>query len=177
MALEQAQCLIADAGSSVAAAQLAVETAGLACAGAHPSTAALAERARRQAIETRDPISQTDLQLLAAAHALRTGAPREALESCRTARRHALDAVAPLQYVTAAVAFARVADAVDERVQAYESLVVGWVTLADLLGDEAGRSVFGVELAAMRERWGDEAFAAARGAYDERRRRELGRRR
>jgi hypothetical protein len=81
--------------------------------------------------------------------------------------------VAPLQYIGASLAFARVADAIGDHEAAYESLAVGWVTLADLLGGEAAGSVYAIELERMRERWGAGEFARVRSAYEDRRRRAL----
>jgi len=172
-ALEEAQALARGAGSAVSAARLAVESAGLAGAADHPAAEAIAERARTRAQEAGDAVALADLELLAAARALTDDDPQEALAACARARKLALQAVAPLQYIGASLALARVADAAGERETAYESLAVGWVTLGDLLGAEAARSVYEPELERLRDQWGADAFAAARGAYEARRRAEL----
>ena len=171
-ALEEAQALARGAGNAVSAARLAVESAGLAGAADHPAAEAIARRARARAQEAGDAVALADLELLAAARALTDDDPQAALAACARARKLALQAVAPLQYIGASLAFARVADAAGERVQAYESLAVGWVTLADLLGADAARSVYQPELERMREQWGADEFGRARGAYEARRRAE-----
>jgi hypothetical protein len=160
--LAEAQQLVGDSP------RVAVETAGLAAAAEDPTASALAERARESAAE--DPVALADLDLLAAARALTAGDAEAALEACRAARRHALEAVAPLQYLGAAFAISRIADSRGRRVEAYESLAVGWVTLADLLGAEASGSVFGPELERLRDAWGAAEFASVRSAYEARRR-------
>ena len=169
-ALEEAQALARGAGSAISAARTAVESAGLAGTADHPSAVLLAERAQERAREAGDAVALADLELLAAARALSRDDTDEALAACARARRLALEAVAPLQYIGASLAFARVADAAGERVRAYESLAVGWVTLADLLGREAAQSVYAPELQRLREQWGADGFARARAAYEATRR-------
>ena len=49
---------------------------------------------------------------------------------------------------------------------AYEALVVGWVTVADLLGNDAARAAFEPALRKLRERWGAVVFGEVKQAYE-----------
>ena len=101
----------------------------------------------------------------------RAGGRDAAAESdAADARESALEAVAPVPYFAASVALAELAGDRGDRLAAYASLAKAWATLAALLGREVARSWVEPCLAAHRLRWGDEAFATARHAYESQRR-------
>jgi hypothetical protein len=138
------------------------------------AAARVAGAARRVAARAGDHATLADLDLLEAARALERRDLRGALAAARRARRESLAADDPMRYTGAALAVAELAEVAGEREAAYESLAVGLVTLADRLGRELARLVFEPPLIAQRERWGASAFAAVKGAYEQRRRAELG---
>jgi hypothetical protein len=113
-----------------------------------------------------DHEAASELELLAAARA----AGRRDLAAARAhagrARAEALAGRSALAYSAAASALTELALAVDDRVAAYESLAVGWVTLRDLLGATPARAAFEPQLLALRERWGPAGFAAVKSAYE-----------
>ena len=94
-------------------------------------------------------------------------AARRHAEAARVAAR---EAVAPLPYFTASVELAEAFDAAGDRPHSCGALATAWATLSDLLGREVARSWVEPCLFALRLRWGDEAFAAARQAHDAARR-------
>ena len=94
-------------------------------------------------------------------------AARRHAEAARAAAR---EAVAPLPYFTASVELAEAFDAAGDRPHSYGALATAWATLSDLLGREVARSWVEPCLLALKLRWGDEAFAAARQAHDAARR-------
>jgi hypothetical protein len=77
--------------------------------------------------------------------------------------------------MTAAIAIAELADSEGDRATAYESLAKAWVTLSDVLGGEAAKAAIQPKLQALQNKWGNDAFASVRSAYEARRRSELGR--
>ncbi len=105
--------------------------------------------------------------LVVASQTLDQGDLPAALTHARRARAEALAARSPLDYVAAAFAIAELSEAGGDRGSAYESLAVGWVTLADLVGAEAARAVFAPSLIARRDRWGASEFAAVKARYEE----------
>jgi hypothetical protein len=75
-----------------------------------------------------------------------------------------------VRYVAAAQAIAELTEAGGDRAGAYESLAVGFVTVADLLGKEIAHACFDPALLGLRTRWGPEGFDAVKRAYEARRR-------
>jgi hypothetical protein len=132
-------------------------------AAGHPD---LAERLSTRAETVADHAAASALALLAAARAV----DREEFDAARThaerARTEALAGRSPGGYVAAAIALAALADTAGDRVAAYRSLAVGWVTLTDLVGEPAAREAFEPQLLALRERWGAAGFASAKSAYE-----------
>jgi hypothetical protein len=57
-----------------------------------------------------------------------------------------------------------------DRLSAYEALVVGWVTISDLMGREVARSMFEPKLLELRDRWGIEIFKDIKSSYEAKRR-------
>jgi tetratricopeptide (TPR) repeat protein len=108
------------------------------------------------------------LAILAAARALDRGDPHGARIHAERARSAALAGRGAAEYVAAATAVAAIADATGDRVGAYASLAVGWVTLRDLVGAEPARAAFEPTLLALRERWGAADFAAVKTTYETR---------
>src|SRR5215472_3373711 len=136
-----------------------------------------ADEARHHALgaatSAEDHFALAQLYLLEATRAIEqrdAAAGRAAMEA---ARSHALEATAPIPYMSAAIALSDLADATGDRLAAYESLAKVWVTLSDLLGAEPARLAIEPKLQTLREKWGPEAFAATKAAYDARRRAEL----
>jgi hypothetical protein len=58
------------------------------------------------------------------------------------------------------------AEQAGDRREAYASLTKGWATLSDLLGRDAARASFEPALLDLKNRWGDEAFAAVKAEYE-----------
>ena len=169
--LRAATKLHAELGDAESALRARVDEVAYLHAGGRPEQSArLAGAARRAAEAAGDHRALADLDLLAATRALdRRDVPR-ARQAAGTAREHALAATDPMLYLGAAVAVAELAEIAGDRVAAYESLAVGLVTLADLLGRDLARQCFEPPLLAQRERWGADGFASAKGAYEARRR-------
>lgn len=120
--------------------------------------------------ETGDAHVAADLELLAAGRAVQRQDLDEAIACARRARTHALQATAVLSYISAVMSIADIANATGDRDAAYEALASGWVTTGDAIGADAARQVFEPKLAALRDAWGDAAFASVRDAYNDRRR-------
>jgi tetratricopeptide (TPR) repeat protein len=130
----------------------------------------LSSAARADAERLGDHFALADLDLLASARAVERGELPAAIAAAYAARDHALRAVAPLLYVSAALAIARLSEASGDRLAAYDALATGWATLGDLLGHELARATFEPKLQEQRESWGDETFASVKTAYEGRRR-------
>jgi hypothetical protein len=169
--LATAAALLADAGQERAAARVLVERA-TALQG-RPSAAAAVREAHRAVEQSGDRALAGELDLLDGAAAVTAGRLSDAEALCRSAREHALSAVEPTLYVGASLALSRLADLRGDPVGAYEAIAVGWATLADLIGREGAAAVFQPHLAELEQQWGASAFAAARNAYEDRRRAEL----
>jgi len=122
------------------------------------------EEAQGRATEAADHHVLADLELLVATRDAKAGQPEAALEAARRARKHALEAVAPLSYVGAAVTIAELCEVLGDRAGAYESLAVGWVTAGDVLGEDGAKRLFMPRLTDLRERWGEADFDAIRDA-------------
>jgi hypothetical protein len=114
---------------------------------------------------------RTDLAFVAATAALDDRDLPRALAEIRTARRHALDGVAVLQYIAAAVAESAVAELIGDDQSAYGSLATGYATLGDVVGKPLSAATFEGPLVRLRERWGAPRFARAKRAYEDGRRR------
>ncbi len=131
---------------------------------------ALIALSRAEALATGDHHVAADIELVAAGRAAASRDFAAALVCARRARQHALDAIAPLSYVSAVVSIADVADALGDRDAAYEALASGWVTAGDVLGEVAAKQLFEPRLQALRDTWGEPAFLLVRDAYNDRRR-------
>ena len=165
-----------DSGIAHGPAWVDVEHAQAACdAGepAHAEQVLARERVMRAAVG--DVHLRAQMHCVRAACALARDDAASAREEALAARDAALAAVAPLAYFSAAVSLARAADALGERAEAYRSLATAWVTLADLLGAQVGRSWVEPVLAAFQWQWGAEAFASVRAEHERKRRVEIGR--
>lgn len=123
----------------------------------------------REATQAGDRHALADLALLRAAEELARGDLDGARSNSLAARDHALAAVAPLSYVAAAISVAEIADKQGDRLASYGALAAGWVTLADLLGQEVARATFSPRLTGLQQSWGDEEFQAVKVAYEEQR--------
>lgn len=130
----------------------------------------LAERLAAQAdaavASAGDHAAAAELALFAAARAVAAGDLPGARTHAQRARKEALAGRTATGYVTAAIALSELGQAAGDRVAAYESLAVGWVTLGDLAGPEQARATFEPQLRALRERWGAAEFAAVKEAYE-----------
>lgn len=130
-------------------------------------------RAAREALAgTGDAASQAQLAMLDVALLVQEGDLAAATDAAEQARQHALDAVAPMDYLASCIALAELADRLDDHTRAYEVMAVALVTLADVVGPEQARALAEPELLDLRRRWGVEEFAAVKAAYEERRRAE-----
>ena len=109
--------------------------------------------------------------LVMRARAARTAAAHgEAIECARQARDAALEAVAPVSYFAAGLELAQAFDAQGDHAGAYGALATAWATLGDLLGKSAAQSWVEPVLLAYQMKWGEQAFAEARRAYEAQRR-------
>ena len=171
---DEAAVRMAGADIAHASAWVDVEHAQAACeAGdaSHAGQVLARERVVRAAAD--DLHLRAQRHCVSAACALACGDAASARTEALAAREAALAAVAPLAYFAAAVSLARAADTLGDRAEAYRSLASAWVTLADLLGPEVGRSWVEPVLAAFQWQWGAEAFAAVRAAHERARRAQL----
>lgn len=162
--------LARDVGDPIAEARLLIESAGLLATAGSDQVDEYADRARVLALETDDQAMLAEIALFSCARSMDGGDPQTAIEHATTARRHALEGIAPLAYVSAALAEARLAEHLQDRGRAYRSLATGWVTLADLLGAEAAEASFAPELERLRDVWGPDAFDEVKRAYEHERR-------
>jgi tetratricopeptide (TPR) repeat protein len=168
LAAEDAAQLYAEAGATGAATRARIDAAtALVEAGLTSS----ATRAIADARAGADHGAQAELDLLEAARALRLGDANRALELARHARGEALEGGAVLPYVAAAMVIAELLERAGDRVGAYASLAIGWVTAADKIGQELAATMFRAPLQAQREHWGEAAFDAAKAEYYATRRR------
>ncbi|NLT55757.1 MAG: hypothetical protein GXX79_14610 [Actinomycetales bacterium] len=120
----------------------------------------------------RDHASLGDLALIAASRAVDAGDLDAARLHAKHAREEALAGRTGPQYVAAAVAECRLAEAAGDLTEAYASLAVAWVTLGDLVGEESAQAAVEPLLLEARQRWGAEVFDEAKASYEERRRAE-----
>jgi hypothetical protein len=117
-----------------------------------------------------------DFHLHAEVHVLRARLARlggevdRAVDLALEGRDAALRAVAPVSYLAAAVELAEALESREDRADAYGALATAWVTLADLLGADVGRSWVEPCLVAYQLRWGREVFQEAKRRYEARRR-------
>lgn len=98
------------------------------------------------------------------------GRVREAADLAASARKHALQAVAPLSYFKASVSLAESLQELNELERAYGIYATTWVTLSDVVGKDVARSWVEPCLLVFQMRWGTEAFEQAKRGYEERRR-------
>ena len=89
-----------------------------------------------------------------------------ALSRFDAARQGALDATDPIAYLTAVKEAVDAAKNLNDDRGAYGRLATAWVTVGDLLGDQAGRELVRPLLAELREDLGVDRFTAARAAYE-----------
>lgn len=111
-----------------------------------------------------------ELCLLQASQALELKDINTAMLAAQTARTYALESVVPVSYISAVITIAELADTQGDRLSAYETLAVGWVTLADLLGRDTAKATFEPKLLELRNRWGVVMFNNIKQTYEDRRR-------
>jgi tetratricopeptide (TPR) repeat protein len=124
--------------------------------------------------EPRDAHLEAEALVLRARLLRQAGRLDEAMQYASRAREFALEAVAPLSYFKSAAELAEAYEAKSDRVSAYGVLATAWATLGDLLGQDVARSWVEPILIAYQFKWGPETFAAAKQAYEDRRRIERG---
>jgi hypothetical protein len=164
LAAEEAAELYAESGHANAATRSRIESA-TALVEAGLGTAATRAIADARAAAPMDFAAQAELDLLESARALLAKDAESALASATSARKHALDGNALLPYVAAALAIADLLEQTGDRVGAYRSLAVGWVTAGDKIGNDLAATIFRSPLEAQRSRWGGAAFEAAKAEY------------
>lgn len=120
-----------------------------------------------------DKLALADLHLLQSTQAIEARDFDAATQAVISARQYSLNAVAPLSYVSAAIALSEISELKGDRLAAYEALVVGWVTLADLLGREQAKSIFEPKLRDLNSRWGSAVFQKTKLAYEAQRKAQL----
>jgi tetratricopeptide (TPR) repeat protein len=111
---------------------------------------------------------RAELQVLQSKLARSAARFQKAIELAISAREAALEAVAPVSYFAAASELAQSFDALGDLKNSYGALATAWATLGDLLGARAARTWVEPLLVAYKVKWGDDAFARAKGAYEER---------
>jgi hypothetical protein len=169
--LASAHELLVRAGDPAGALRALIEQAGaLQYLREFDEAARVRERARAAAEPAGDQHALADLHLLDAADAVEHGDVEGAMKAAVAAREAALAAVAPMSYVSAALAIAQLAEGRGDRGGAYAALASGWVTLGDLLGRDVARATFAPKLEELRSRWGAEEFARVKAAHDAQRR-------
>jgi tetratricopeptide (TPR) repeat protein len=169
--LESAYLLLQQAGDKTNAVRTLIEKATtLHQGGDREGVNDALHNAFREARACQDDHALADLQLLEATIALEQQNLSAALAAAEAAREHALAAIAPLSYVSAAVAIADINEASSNHLAAYASLASGWATVSDLLGQEAARSLFETKMLTLRKAWGGEKFARVKETYEIQRR-------
>lgn len=126
--------------------------------------------AQAQAQAQRDNLALADIALMQTSEQIVHDHWAEARTFALSAREFALQGNAAVQYISAAMALAEIAHRQTDYLSAYEALATGWVTLADLMGDEAAQTAFKPKLLEMRDRWGSQTFAQIKDQYEASRR-------
>lgn len=170
LAAEEAAELYAKAGQTAAATRSRIEEA-TALVEAGLSSQATRAIADARAAAPEDHGAQAELDLLESARAVIERDPSRALALAIRARQHALEGNALLPYVAAALAIAELHDRGNDRLAAYASLAVGWVTAGDKIGNDLAGGFFRAPLEALRARWGQAEFDAVKADYYARRQR------
>jgi len=165
LAADEAAALYAESGHATAATRARIESA-TALVEAGLGGAATRAIAEARAGAPHDEAAHAELDLLESARALLAKDGARALELARSARQHALDGNALLPYVSAALVIADLLDRAGDRLGAYRSLAVGWVTAGDKIGNELAASIFRAPLESLRTRWGAVGFDAVKSAYE-----------
>jgi tetratricopeptide (TPR) repeat protein len=172
--LEAAHERLIKAGEQAAATRVLVEKATALQQGGNVTEAENVIVGAMQIAEaTEDHHALADLHILQVTQAVERGNFTASMAAAETARTCALQALAPVSYVSAVIAIAELAESSGDRLATYEALVVGWVTLGDLLGRDVARATFEPKLRELRERWGDVPFADIKADYEARRRAEM----
>jgi tetratricopeptide (TPR) repeat protein len=165
-----AQRLYEQHGDLPAATKLALDQATLMHLNGMIAEAEQQAHIARQMAESNDNVLVlADICLLESAFALEHDDPDGALQSAWQAREFALQAVAPALYIAATLSIAELYDLADDHLRCYESLAVGYVTLADLLGRDMSNATILPKLQEKREKWGVDHFEAVKAAYEEQR--------
>ncbi len=169
--LREAESLLERAGESVNALRAAIEAVtALQNAGQHEQASKARRRAFNRARELNDPLALADLELLESSAALDQRDADAAMAAAVRARDHSLRANAPVNYISAVLAIAELADHGGDKLAAYGALAAGYVTLDDLLGAGAGRETFTPRLGALRQKWGADVFQKVKEQYEAERR-------
>jgi tetratricopeptide (TPR) repeat protein len=113
-----------------------------------------------------DPMTLADVYLLKTTQALHDRQIATARELAHLARECALQAVAPVQYISSVLALSELANAQSDWLEAYAALATGWVTLADLMGQDVARETFRPQLLYLKKTWGNEKFAQVKALYE-----------
>ena len=120
--------------------------------------------------QTQDNKALANVHLLLSTQAVEDKNLTLALQLAKVARDNALQAVDPLLYISAACAISELADKLNDRLTAYEALVVGWVTVGDVLGKQVAKETFTPKIEALISRWGETEFRRIKTEYEDRRR-------
>jgi hypothetical protein len=165
--LASARQLLLEAHDDATALRTAIELAtALQYAGDGLRSEQVQREAMEQARATSDHHALADLFLLEAARKVAARDVDGALAAARSARAESLEAVAPVSYISAALAISELANSRADHLGAYETLASGWATLSDVMGREAAKEVFEPKLRALREQWGADEFARVKQAYE-----------
>jgi hypothetical protein len=169
--LDAAYRLLLDAGERTQATRTLVEKAAALYQGNDlVESGKVRNSAIHEALSQSDDHALSDLYLLQATMDVDRHHLTNALKAAETARDYALIAVAPTSYISAVLALAEIHEAHKNHFATYEALVVGWVTLADLLGAEAAKELFEPKLIDLRQSWGVETFGKVKTSYETQRR-------
>jgi tetratricopeptide (TPR) repeat protein len=169
--LAEAYNLLSEAGDESTALQTLVEQA---TALQQSGNLVESEQVKLHAKELAEAIGNysvlAELYLLQSAQALDRKDIEIAMSAAQLAQSYALEAVAPTAYISATIAIAEISDNQGDRLRAYETLAVGWVTLGDLLGSDTAKITFEPKLIELRYRWGMQAFIQIKQLYETKRR-------
>ncbi len=109
---------------------------------------------------------QADLLLLQTTQAIELKDLKTALAKAKEARDQALQAGAPLSYISATAAIADLAEAHGDHLTAYKELVVGWSTIAEIMGSDIAKTTFEPKLLELHRKWGGEMFTQIKSSYE-----------
>lgn len=127
---------------------------------------AICQEVDKMAMSTNNYHALADVNLLQSHILVESNQLKPALMKAQKSQKYALKAVEATSYIGATIAISNLSERLANHLEAYESLVVGWVTLADLLGRDLAKATFKPQLLGLRKKWGDDTFFSVKTEYE-----------